>query len=299
MGGSLADELKTEGLTKVSPAGETIRVLQLIRDGKYASQIARELHVSNSMVNKHIKRLLLDDLIVPQMYSSYKAYTLTDRGLTTLLRVSKSGLEGFTPVKTRTPNMHNIAYVVDFLPQNEIPYDKLVNMNGWKRSIKRYMNATVSWWFVPKPKMTISIDEIPIEDDINNVLIKAQNTALAILGSLEKEFGIKINYDNMKLVKKPHFAFDDPYIKKVSKNFTISTPDAKIDRSDGYGELEYLKPELAQAYIDMPKNVNALLMLQQNQVLIMDDFSKNIKLHLEVMAKMNEIMNKMERKLDV
>ena len=60
------------------------------------------------------------------------------------------------------------------------------------------------------------------------------------------------------LCRKPHFAIDDPVAEFVSRYFEISTPESKIDRSEGPGEIDFFGAKNAVDYLRLPERVNEM-----------------------------------------
>lgn len=279
----------SQGFTKVKP----IQVLADIRDGLYASQIAKKHKVSKATVNRKINYLLREDLIVPQVYTSYKTYTLTDKGL----RVQHSEYhdKGGSINQCR---LHNVAWAFNVKDNINIPYEKAVNIRGWSKYILRKTsdNVTVEFWNEPKPTFHVYIHRL-FGDNAFELEKKSMAMAMDVIKGIMDEFKIDVDISSMRLTRKPHYAFDDKFAEEFSKHSTFSSDTAKIDRSEGNGELEFTEPSSAQKYIDMPKNVNELLMLQQNQILIMDSFAKQLAIHLEAINGLNNGVKEWNNKL--
>lgn len=285
----------SQGFTKVKP----MQVLADIRDGLYASQIAKKHRVSKATINRKINLLIKEDLIVPQIYTSYKTYTLTDKGL----RVQHSEYhdKGGSIGQKEIPNkcrLHNVAWAFNVKDNISIPYEKAVNIRGWSKYILRKTseNVTVEFWNEPKPTFHVYIHRL-FGNNAFELEKKSMAMAMDVIKGIMTEFKINVDISSMRLTRKPHYAFDDRFAEEFSKHSTFSSDTAKIDRSEGNGELEFTEPSSAQKYIDMPKNVNELLMLQQNQILIMDSFTKQLAIHLEAINGLNKGVKEWNNKL--
>ena len=109
---------------------------------------------------------------------------------------------------------------------------------------------------------------------------------------------------NPRLERKPHFGITDPIIKELSKSIELLTEDAKVDESEGYGELEYFTPEKANAYMKMPERLENLEKVMANISDLLPELKssieleiKNKQLHQEVLNKMLETLQKIEEKI--
>ena len=56
-----------------------------------------------------------------------------------------------------------------------------------------------------------------------------------------------------KLCRRPHIAIDDPVAEFISRYFELSSEDAKIDKSEGVGEIDHFTIESAVDYLRLPE----------------------------------------------
>ena len=61
-----------------------------------------------------------------------------------------------------------------------------------------------------------------------------------------------------QLCRKPHIAIDDPVAEFVSRYFEISTPESKIDQSEGPGEIDFFGAKNAVDYLRLPERVKEI-----------------------------------------
>ena len=94
---------------------------------------------------------------------------------------------------------------------------------------------------------------------------------------LEEKFDIRLGRPSLS--RKPHFAVSDPLARLVGRYFEFSSDVAKIDESDGLGELDILDPQLVYDYLLMPSRVEQienrlgrLEKIQERQIMIMFDY---------------------------
>ena len=82
------------------------------------------------------------------------------------------------------------------------------------------------------------------------------------------------------LCRKPHFAIDDSVAEFVSRYFEISIPEAKIDRSEGPGEIDFFGVKNAVDYLRLPEQVNKI----NDRVDVMSCEVSEIKSILEILV---------------
>lgn len=73
-----------------------------------------------------------------------------------------------------------------------------------------------------------------------------------------------------KLSRKSHFGVYDPVAALVSKHWELTDDVGKVDRSEGYGEIDWFSPEAAKDYLLMPGYLRQLLEVQQTFATAMD-----------------------------
>jgi len=67
---------------------------------------------------------------------------------------------------------------------------------------------------------------------------------------LESKFHMKLG--RPRLARKPHWAIADPVAERVTRYLRVSASSAKMDRSEGLGEIDWLDPKAASDYLMMP-----------------------------------------------
>jgi uncharacterized coiled-coil protein SlyX len=108
-------------------------------------------------------------------------------------------------------------------------------------------------------------------------------------------YGFKLGPGSIS--RKPHFAVLDPVINEISKNLEFSSNDAKIDRSEGSGELEYFDPGAVDRFVKMPERLERLAEHLENQDKILEGFSKNIELHQAVLCEIRDAIRELKGSL--
>jgi len=114
------------------------------------------------------------------------------------------------------------------------------------------------------------------------LLFKSRDEADKLASHLEQKFRMKLG--RSKLSRKPHFAVYDPLASKWSKNFQLDTKYGKIDRSLGYGEIDWTDPVSAANYLSMP---NRLERIEKS----METFAKGMDEHMLLIGELRELVN--------
>lgn len=264
-----------------------ISIMNMIREGEYQSSIGRRFGWSKQRLHPHIKRLEKNGLIAREFRSSIVSYKITDLG--------KEWYRRCISLQNSNIRLHNISFEFKILKDNETPYDKRIEVNNWFKEIRKLLNCTVEKIDSPEKKFIVSVSSL-IGQDPYQLLNKASNIARSVMDDYEEKFGIEVELEG-RMVRQPHFAISDPVIRETANHIQLSIKNAKVDKSEGYGELEYLNPEAVKQYIEMPERLEKLENHLINQTLIMDKLADNIRLHLEVLTNMNETLKEIRESL--
>jgi len=88
----------------------------------------------------------------------------------------------------------------------------------------------------------------------------------------------------------------------VGRYFEFSSDVAKVDESEGLGELDILDPQLIHDYLSMPsqlqlvdKRLRRLEEMQERQILIMDSFARCIEEHQAMINEIRELVNQLRK----
>lgn len=230
----------------------------------------------------YIDKLKKADIIRLKVRDRISLYELTEKG--------KNFYNRHVSYLTSGIRLHNIEFIADiegWIPSQE----KEWKMNGLVNRLKRETNCTIIWNHQNIRFLVSSL----FGKDAFSLFEESKEIVKNIIKNLELEFGIKIS--GLKLNRKPHFAIKSPIAEEFSKSLELTTDDAKLDASEGYGEIDYFTPEGADSFIKMPSRIAQLEEHLVKQTEIMDELSDNIKLHLEVMNEMKKTLKAIQEGL--
>jgi predicted transcriptional regulator len=260
-------------------------ILNKLALGMYPSLIAERFGWRRQRIHYYISKLISLGLIQEKFRSSIKIYELTSE--------CKNFITGCNQLLTFNIRLHNVSYSYPIVKNSTMPYDKEISVLGyWNKQIKRINNVTIE---KTTQHIIIHVGSL-IGSDPFELLNKARSMADEIRILLEKDLGFQLG--DPVLSRKPHFAVQDPIANKIVNHVQISTDQAKLDASEGLGELEYFDPQAVDNYIKLPEKVAALEKHLIKQTHIMDQFSKNIELHLAVLSEIRDAVKKLGGNLD-
>jgi hypothetical protein len=182
--------------------------------------------------------------------------------------------------------LHNIIFTYHLLKEGNLTPEKTWSFNSTVNKLKKDSNATITW---THNSLNIAIASL-IGNNAYELQNRARNISDNIITILKKEYDFQIGEG--RISRRPHFAVLNPLIDKISNHIQLSSDIAKIDESEGSGELEYFEPNRVQKFIEMPERLYKLEEHLIRQTEIMDKFSSNLELHLAVL---NEIKDAIRR----
>ncbi|MCW4002453.1 MAG: helix-turn-helix domain-containing protein [Candidatus Bathyarchaeota archaeon] len=249
---------KNQSKNKVSPKlkvklnfkgvrANIVPILQLLAAGRYSAEIARMLKMSKPHVAYYTNILEKVGFIHRERRSSSVCYIVTDEGKNFLDRA-----EGVL-VGSKIWRLHNAKYRYGLLQDGVWPSEwRKVELINWTALLG--LEGGVNVQHTPS-SVIINVDALYGENPS-----MLQDTAKTIADRTAKALMQKYHclLQEGQLCRKPHFAIDDPVAEFVSRYFEISTPEAKIDRSKGLGEIDYFGTKNAVDYLRMPEQVNAI-----------------------------------------
>jgi hypothetical protein len=221
-----------------------IPILKLLAFGRYCAEIARMLKMSKPHVAYYTKILEKIGFIRREERSNIVTYLLTSEGKD-FLDKSERVLAG-----SRIWRLHNIKYRYGLIRDGVWPNEwRRVEMMNWTALLG--LEGGVNVLHTPS-SVIISVDALYGENPV-----KLQDDARCLADRTAKALMAKYNCLLLegKICRKPHIAIDDPVAQLVSQYFEVSTPNAKIDCSEGPGEIEYFGVKNAIDYLRMPQTV--------------------------------------------
>jgi len=245
------------------------RILRLLADGNYPSKVARILGISKQLMHYYCKMLLS------------KGYLSKSKGYPTFYTTTQTGKNfigecerGF---KGKTFRLHNIAIKYAIIVDAKAPADwNRVQLRNWGKEIGSLLGITVE----KTTKNVIIYPDVVEGEDPYQLLFYAKDESDRVAGLLEDRLKMKLGRG--ELVRKPHFAIKDPIISEFSKNMELTTDGAKVDESEGLGEIDYLDVETAKDYVTMPSRIKNI---EKNMLI----FAKAMSEHLALIKSLQDV----------
>jgi len=223
-------------------------ILQLIKQGYYPSKIAKIVGRAKQTIHYHIKKLEKLGYIELQSRDVITIYRVTQAGQKFLDEFERCVFRG------RRLRLHNVVFKYRILrePLRPIDWRKVVRLRNWGQLIGRECGLTVR----KNPDSIEVFCRVLEGDDPYELLFRAREEADRLASFLEKKFDMVLGRG--ELSRKPHFGVYDAIAGKFSKSFQLSDDVAKIDESEGYGEIDWHDPGLAKDYLLMPSRLRSL-----------------------------------------
>ncbi len=312
------------------------KILVRVASGLYCSQIARQLKLKHQLVSYYLKKLEKCGFIALEVRTNYKGYKLTEKGKQFLqdLKVTlKEGLQkglakssSLSMSKTtinRNVRLHNLAIKFKILRDNpNAKFDKKVQINNW---LKQYDIITFPIGItIEKTSKHIIVYLHQFQTNkktfLNDFYQNCLKAVYYVYHYLARQKGIVIDILSGEIVRE-HIANEAPELNEATnKSRTVEirlgrkakaiypskiAAKAWIDRSLGnvdietndmlYEEKLLMMPEILY---DLNQRWGHLEGLMERQIYVMSEFSEQIKLHLNVLQKMSDALDKINEKLD-
>lgn len=276
------------------------RIMKMLEAGYYPARIASILGKSKSAVHYHIKKLLESGFIERQ--ESLKRlkpglYVKKFRGVITLYRITQPGSKFLAGIERcavgRRLRLHNVYWKYPVLrqPQRSIDWRK-VEMTNWTQRIGMELGLTVR-------KNPGSVEIISgVVEGVNpfELLLRARDEADRLAAHLEVKFDMKLG--RSELSRRPHFGVWDPIVSVYAESFQLSTDLAKIDESEGFGEIDWLSPHAADDYLRMPARIRRL---EENNAVLLEGqrlFNEGMLKHMKLIEEVRRLVNALEKRIE-
>jgi predicted transcriptional regulator len=253
-----------------------LSILSRIKLGDTPVEIYKSWGWSNRRFTFHLKKLLKSNLIRLKARTSMNIYELTEQGVNFYIECIQQ--------KPFSLEAHNISWIYDLKQEGSFK-PEFISQKGIKQI--KFHNVTVMWssehiWF----------DVVKL---FGTNPYELENESIKLVEKVAEQLkSTGFIFENRKLMRKSHYGIIDPIITQTAKTIELSTPDYLVNSSEGYGELEYLTPEGADNYL---KAIEGIAKLMPEIVKQQYEFSQNLKLHLSVLTKMNETLDKIQEVL--
>ena len=150
-------------------------------------------------------------------------------------------------------------------------------MQNWGQLVGRELGFTVR----KNPDSVEIVSGIIYGGNPYELLFKSRDEADKLAFHLEQKFCMKLG--RPKMSRKPHFGIYDPLASKWSERFQLDAECGKIDRSLGYGEIDWTDPVSAQNYLCMP---NRLESIERSMTV----FAKGMHEHMLLIRELREVV---------
>lgn len=250
---SVSPKLKVK-LNFKSVRGNVIPIMKLLNAGGYSAKIARMLNMSKPHVAYYTKILSRIGFIRREKRSNIVCYLVTAAGKNFLDRTERVLVGG------KIWRLHNAKYRYGLIRDGIWPNGwRKVEMTNWTALLG--LESGVAVQRTPS-SIIINVDVLYGENPVE-LLDNARSLADKTAKSLMQKYSCIL--EEGKLCRRPHMAIDDPVAEFVSRYFEISTPESKIDRSEGPGEIDYFGAKNAIDYLRLPERVKEISDKQDSQ----------------------------------
>jgi predicted transcriptional regulator len=280
----LGSRLGVKTLSKVKFYNWSVRtklvpILKLI-DENYPTKVARLLGMNRQHVHYYLKKLEKAGLIKrvgPRWPAFYETTEKCKKFLT--------GCEGLVPGFVF--RLHNCVFKYPILEEPVVSVDwRRVEKMNWSALIGSELGLTVE----QTTKHILVYCDVVVGRDPSELLLLAKNEADRVTSHLRLKYGIRLGEG--QLARKVHFGVYDPVAKLVSRYWQVSDDVAKVDESEGFGEIDWLNAEAAKEYLLMPQNVKHLVQIQEK-------FANAMHEHLQLIQDLQAVTEKINKFIEV
>jgi len=242
--------------------------------------VARLLGMSRQHVHYYLKKLEKAGLVKrvgPRWPAFYETTEKCKKFLT--------GCEGLTP--SFVFRLHNCVFKYPILQEPAVLVDwRRVEKMNWSALIGSELGLTVE----QTTRHVLVYCDVVVGRDPNELLLLAKDEADRVAAHLRLKYGIRLGEG--QLARKVHFGVYDPVAKLVSRYWQVSDDVAKVDESEGFGEIDWLSAEAAKDYLLMPQNVKWLVRIQER-------FANAMHEHLQLIQALQAVTEKIDKFVEV
>jgi hypothetical protein len=255
--------------------GKILPILRLLDVGNYPAKIGRALGFSRPLVFYYMHKLEQAQMVIRRRRSNIVVYEVTPHGKNFL-----TGSEGVL-FGSGVWRLHAAKYRFGLVRDGVWPVDwrRVAKMN-WTALLGLEGGVTVE----RTPSSVIVHVETLYGKDPVMLLDLARACADRTARALMQKYGCRL--EEGKLCRRPHIAVDDPVAEFISRYFELSSENAKIDKSEGVGEIDHFTIENAVEYLMMPDRVKKV----EGQLDVLGSDLETIKADI---GKITEILSKL------
>lgn len=274
----------------------------MLGQGKYPAQIARSLGKSKGTLSYHIKNLIKHGFIIKEerfLKDKKYIYPKTSKGLVTFYNITKAGSKFLAGIEVgvfeRVVRLHNlyVKYPIIVGPKKGINWRK-VQMTNWAQLLGSEMGLRIR----KNPRSVEIIAKVVSGQNPYELYYRARHECDLVAAHLQDKFDMSLGIGEIS--RKPHFGVYDPVADKVTKRFELSDDVAKMDRSEGVGEIDWYNPSTAKDYMLMPGRLSQVMReLDEIKADVGETkagmvlFSKAMEQHVALIAEIRELVNEL------
>jgi hypothetical protein len=241
------------------------RLLKMINDGCRATEIAKVLQVSKSLLSYHINKAIISGYVVEAGRDTFKIYELTQPGKKFLAMYqqqqqqhNKAGQE--SSLSTPICRAENVRFKapVHKMPSKPVDWHK-VEMNNWNQYNTEVGSVKVKLNDGDNP--TIEFLPAAVDgNDPNKLYIELFSDCDEVAKNLEQRFDMQIG--RLELSSKGEWVVYNPLAKAITNMIGRITVEGigMINASlpDRHGEFEFHNPLAAAEFLEMPGRISRL-----------------------------------------
>jgi len=195
-----------------------------------------------------------------------------------------TGCEGLAPGFVF--RLHNCVFKYPVLEESVQPVDwRRVEKMNWSALIGSELGLTVE----QTTRHVLVYCDVVEGRDPSELLLLAKDEADRVAAHLRLKYGVRLG--DGRLARKVHLGVYDPVAALVSRYWQVSDDIAKVDESEGFGEVDWLSIEAAKEYLLMPGNVKRLVQIQER-------FADGMREHLRLIESLQAVAEKMDRVIE-
>jgi DNA-binding MarR family transcriptional regulator len=225
-------------------------LLKLINRGYTATEIAKELNKSKSLLSYYIKKAEKLGYVKESMRDAFKSLELTQAGQNFLDQCEK-----IEP--THICRAENIRFKAEVLEMPRVPIDwNRVQMHNWVQYTSKVDNVYIKLNMGEKP--TVELLPSPVDgEDPNELLITLVYDCTNVINAIHERFGIKLG--RLQSSSRGEWVVYDPIAKNLCQYNGQVTVDGigKVNASKprNIGEFEFHDPRALVDYMAMPRRL--------------------------------------------
>jgi hypothetical protein len=265
------------------------RIIKMLEAGYYPAYIADTLGKSRGHIQYYLNHLENACYIEVKPH----LYVTKSRGVIKLYQVTQAGSNFLADIERgavgRRLRLHNVYWKFPLVDDPRIPIDwRRVEMTNWTQFVGTELGFRVR----KNPHSVEILSGVADGSNPFELLLKSFMEANRVARHLEDKFRMRLGIPSLS--RKPHFGIYDPVADVYSKFFQLDTSLAKIDRSEGLGEIDWLSPYASEDYLKMPKRISRI---EENQRSLLEGqrlFNEGMLRHMELIEEIRQLVEILE-----